>query len=74
MMFADVAKGVVKDALAESISTIAAVFSFLRVEPGSPICDWISQIGNRPVTACYCTVTNVTTLHYTYQKDSKRQK
>ena len=29
MMFADVAKGVVKEAFAESISTIAAVLSFL---------------------------------------------
>jgi len=35
MMFADVAKGVAKDALAESINTIAAVFSFLRVEPSA---------------------------------------
>ena len=32
MMFADVAKGVENDALAESISTIAAVFSFLRTK------------------------------------------
>lgn len=32
MMFAEVAKGVVKDALADNMSTIAAVFNFLTAK------------------------------------------
>ena len=35
MIFADVAKGVAKEALAENIRTMAAVFSFLIAETGN---------------------------------------